>query len=222
MDGRIRALGPCAASGRLLDRPWIPAAILAACLTAVTTRLVAQKPATGTLGGRVAAAGTDRPVGAVEIVLPKLELGNSTNRRGRFLLEEVLLGIHTLRVEHLGFASTECEVGIHGRFQSSLTVRLQRQPVELEPFQPSSSGNSRCAALSETASTGGAIATEAESSSDPATLPGGPGSGCRGTSLAASAVGSYGPGERGVSSFAFRQSATRQWFMSTVDETGPP
>lgn len=113
---------------------WIPAAFLAACLAGLPALLTAQEPATGSLSGRVLDAGTDRPVGAVEIVLPELDRRTTTNGRGRFLLDDVPLGVHTLRVEHLGFASAEREVEVHGRFQSSLTVRLQREPVELEPL----------------------------------------------------------------------------------------
>lgn len=116
------------------DRLWFPAALLATCLAALPALLAAQEPATGNLGGRVVDAGTDRPVSAVEIVLPELDRRTTTNGRGHFLLEDVPLGVHTLRVEHLGFASAEREVEVHGRFQSSLTVRLRREPVELEPL----------------------------------------------------------------------------------------
>ena len=73
------------------------------------TDLAAQ---TGTVTGEVTAATTSRPIGDAHVLIEDTRISGPTNDRGRYMLQNVPVGVHTIRVSIIGYATSEKQVTI--------------------------------------------------------------------------------------------------------------
>ena len=117
----------------LLTRPITRLLTLATALTtlAATPRPTpaAQNP-TATLEGRILSAADNEPVPHALVSLPTLQRRTFAEADGTFRLPNLPAGTHTLRVEQLGYHTTELDVALPT--STPLTVRLEPRPLPLE------------------------------------------------------------------------------------------
>lgn len=81
--------------------------------------------------GEVVAADTRAPMRGAQVEIPALNLSAITDERGRFLLNGVREGSHTLVVSYLGYRQATRQVAV-GQGPSSLTIELQVDPLLLD------------------------------------------------------------------------------------------
>jgi TonB-linked SusC/RagA family outer membrane protein len=85
---------------------------LVAALLLVVPNLGAQQG--GTVTGRVVDSQTGEPVPAVQVFISTLDLGGLTQQNGRYLLQNVPAGTHTVTVARIGFRSIENQITVGG------------------------------------------------------------------------------------------------------------
>ena len=68
----------------------------------------------GTVTGRVTNAQTEGPVAAVQVFIPSLDLGGLTQQNGRYLLQNVPAGTHTLSVARIGYGTMQMQITVRG------------------------------------------------------------------------------------------------------------
>ena len=68
----------------------------------------------GTVTGRVLDTQRGLPIPAVQVFIANLELGGLTQQNGRYLLQNVPAGTHTLSVSRIGYRTTEVQVTVGG------------------------------------------------------------------------------------------------------------
>lgn len=96
--------------------------------------LLGQQQATSEVSGRVVEAPSGEAIEAVTVLLVDLDRRTVTGEDGGFRFESVPVGAHRLRVSHLGFASEERTIEVQEDFGLAVTIRLEPEPVELEPL----------------------------------------------------------------------------------------
>ena len=100
------------------------------CATFGATGALAQD--TGQLTGRVTAAGSNRPLERVLIVIQGLRLEGMTQADGRFLILNVPAGAHTVRAELIGFASLAKPVTVTAGASTTVNFELTETAISLE------------------------------------------------------------------------------------------
>ncbi|MFL5607038.1 MAG: TonB-dependent receptor [Gemmatimonadaceae bacterium] len=116
--------------------PSIGAPIALICL--VPALLVAQRPATGVLAGRVTAradTGIAMPAAGAAISIVGTLLGTATDDDGRFLLDNVPAGPMTVRIRLLGYRTVERAVRARGGDTVRVDVTLQTGAQLLAPIR---------------------------------------------------------------------------------------
>ncbi len=68
----------------------------------------------GTVTGRVLDSQTGTPLAAVQVFISALDLGGLTQQNGRYLLQNVPAGTHTLTVARIGYRTTDAQVSVGG------------------------------------------------------------------------------------------------------------
>ena len=86
-----------------------PALVLEVASAEVDARPVRME---GTVTGMVTDAGTGQPISAVQISIVGTGLGGLTNEDGRYLIQNVPDGPHTLRAERVGYATVNAEITV--------------------------------------------------------------------------------------------------------------
>jgi TonB-dependent starch-binding outer membrane protein SusC len=87
---------------------------------------------TGTIEGRVLAAGSGQPLAGVQVSVDGLELGALTGEQGRFTISSVPAGDHTVRAERLGQATETQTVSVQPGETISLEFALADRAVALD------------------------------------------------------------------------------------------
>lgn len=81
--------------------------------------------------GQVIAEGTNQPLQGVRVALPALNMSTVTDERGRFLLSNVPVGTHTLRVRVIGYRQVIRDVTV-GAEPASVTIAMVADPLRLD------------------------------------------------------------------------------------------
>ena len=68
----------------------------------------------GTVTGRVLDSQSGLPLAAVQVFISALDLGGLTQQNGRYLLQNVPAGTHTLTVARIGYRTAEAQVSVGG------------------------------------------------------------------------------------------------------------
>lgn len=94
--------------------------LVAACLS-FSFPAIAQ---TGTLSGKVTANGKN--MAFVSISIPAFDLGTYSRQNGSFLLENIPVGNHSLRISYLGYESIDKAITIGSGEETYLEIALQK------------------------------------------------------------------------------------------------
>lgn len=89
---------------------------------------------TPTVLGRVVDAETGDPIGMAEVVMRDLDRRIETDARGRFLLDDVPPGAHTIEVQRLGYDLPLQTVDIPAAASVELELRVSPEALALEPL----------------------------------------------------------------------------------------
>ncbi len=88
--------------------------------------------ATGTIAGTVTNAETLQPISGAQISVPGTGRGALTNAQGRFIVLNVPVGEHTVRVEMIGYAPQTSAVSLAAGETATLDFALATQAVALD------------------------------------------------------------------------------------------
>jgi len=86
---------------------------------------------TGTIAGTVV-DDTDAPLPSVNVVLPDLDRGTTTDEDGRFRLSGVPTGTHTLQARFVGYAPATDTVTVEGGTTARIELALRPESVNLD------------------------------------------------------------------------------------------
>jgi TonB-linked SusC/RagA family outer membrane protein len=104
--------------------------IAAALLVAGTGSAAAQ--ATGAIQGRVLEAGTQRPISGAQVTLVGTTRAAPTNAAGEFLMPGVRTGEQRVRVEFIGYTTTEQTVRVVSGQTARVTLQLSVDAIGLD------------------------------------------------------------------------------------------
>ena len=108
----------------------------------------------GTVTGRVLDSQRGLPVAAVQVFIANLELGGLTQQNGRYLLQNVPAGTHTLSATRIGYRTTEVQVTVGGGQTVEQDFTLTEQALELdEIIVTGTAGGTRRRAIGNSVST---------------------------------------------------------------------
>ncbi|MDP2955819.1 MAG: TonB-dependent receptor [Longimicrobiales bacterium] len=107
------------------------AGILALLLSAVAA-WPATSQQTGTIAGSVVASGSLAPLASAQLYLVGTGTGGLSNANGRFLLLNVPVGTHQLRVELIGYGSQTREIVVRAGESAEASFQLQTQALGLD------------------------------------------------------------------------------------------
>ena len=88
--------------------------------------------AQGTITGRVLQSSTLRPLAGAQVSIPGSGIGALANNDGRFLLVNVPVGQHSVRVEIIGFGTQERTVTVTAGQTAALDFQLETQALGLD------------------------------------------------------------------------------------------
>ena len=86
----------------------------------------------GTVTGRVLDAQRGQPIPAVQVFISSLDLGGLTQQNGRYLLQNVPAGTHTLSVSRIGYRTTEVQVTVGGGQTVEQNFTLSEEALQLD------------------------------------------------------------------------------------------
>ncbi len=116
----------CRAVGRAAHQPLLIAALLVATVQAP---VMAQ---TGTITGSVRSATTGQPIAGAQVAIPELNIGILANNVGRYLLQNVPAGTHTMQVQYIGYTATTAEVTVTADGALVQDFGLRSEAISLE------------------------------------------------------------------------------------------
>ena len=73
---------------------------------------VAARP--GTVAGQITDAQTGGSIAAAQVFIPSLDMGGLTQQNGRYLLQNVPAGTHTLSVARIGYGTMQMQITVRG------------------------------------------------------------------------------------------------------------
>src|SRR5687768_7907073 len=113
--------------------------VLAVALGAVGgTSLAAQN--TGRITGRVVDAATNRPLVGVQVFIPATGLGNLSDQDGRYLLQNVPAGEHTVTAQLVGHKQAERRVTVNPGATVTVNMALDETAIALEQIVVTGAG----------------------------------------------------------------------------------
>ena len=86
----------------------------------------------GTVTGRVLDEQRGQPIPAVQVFIANLELGGLTQQNGRYLLQNVPAGTHTLSVSRIGYRTAEVQVTVGGGQTVEQDFTLSEEALQLD------------------------------------------------------------------------------------------
>ena len=86
----------------------------------------------GTVTGRVLDSQSGLPLAAVQVFISALDLGGLTQQNGRYLLQNVPAGTHTLTVARIGYRTTEAQVSVGGGQTVEQNFGMTEEALQLD------------------------------------------------------------------------------------------
>ena len=86
----------------------------------------------GIVTGVVMDAGSDQTLESAQVFIPSLALGALTNAQGRFLMMNVPVGTHTIRVELIGYTAQDMEVTVASGQTAQVEFRIRSTALRLQ------------------------------------------------------------------------------------------
>ncbi len=108
--------------------------VLGTLVTALLISAPGLAAQTGTVYGKVTDAQTGLPVAPVQVFIFSLDLGGLTQQNGRYLLQNVPVGTHTLTVARVGYQTLQAQIvvtdkqSVEQNFAISLEARARPYP----------------------------------------------------------------------------------------------
>ena len=96
------------------------------------TRSLAAQAQSGTVRGRVTEAGSQRPVGDVQVTVVGTAFGALTSQNGEYTISNVPAGQRTIRLRRLGFNPADRPVAVTAGQPTTLDVTLTQSATQLE------------------------------------------------------------------------------------------
>ncbi len=118
-----------AKGARHLFAPILPLSFLLLLLPHTAVEAAAQ---VGTITGQVVEQATLRPLGAAQILIQGVGIGTLTTPNGRYTVENVPAGTHTVMVQSLGYDGRTLEVTVSPGESVTLDVQLVRRAIALD------------------------------------------------------------------------------------------
>ena len=103
---------------------------LVTALLLVVPSLGAQQG--GTITGRVTDNSTGQPLAAVQVFISALDLGGLTQQNGRYLLQNVPAGTHTLSASRIGYRTVEAQVTVGGGQTVEQNFAVSAEALQLD------------------------------------------------------------------------------------------
>ncbi len=103
---------------------------LVTALLLVVPSLGAQQG--GTVTGRVTDASNGQPIAAVQVFISSLDLGGLTQQNGRYLLQNVPAGTHTLSVSRIGYRTVEAQITVGGGQTVEQNFSVAEEALQLD------------------------------------------------------------------------------------------
>ena len=119
---------------RRVRRGWLTPAlfapVLAACMMLLPGmgELQAQQ---GSISGVIREAGSGTPLQGAQVTIPNLQLGGLARAGGRYSLEDIPAGTHTVTVEYIGYATVSQEVQVVANQTVLLDFVIRQQAFAL-------------------------------------------------------------------------------------------
>ncbi|MEX1183413.1 MAG: SusC/RagA family TonB-linked outer membrane protein [Gemmatimonadota bacterium] len=117
--------------------------IAAGTALVLATSGVAFAQGAGTVTGSVVDATSGEPLAGVQVHIPALGEGMLTNPQGRYLLPNIPVGTHTIRVQTLGYASSEQSVTVTAGGTASANFRLSQEAISIDGITATALGIER-------------------------------------------------------------------------------
>ncbi len=89
---------------------------------------------TGTITGQVIDEPTGLPVAAVQVFISSLRVGGLTQQNGRYLLQNVPAGTHTLTVARIGYGTTEVQIAVAGDRTLEQNFVISEEDLSRAPY----------------------------------------------------------------------------------------
>ena len=86
----------------------------------------------GTVTGRVLDAQSGQPIPAAQVFISSLDLGGLTQQNGRYLLQNVPAGTHTLSVARIGYRTTEAQISVAGGQTVEQNFAIAEEALQLD------------------------------------------------------------------------------------------
>jgi TonB-dependent starch-binding outer membrane protein SusC len=127
---------------------WLFAVLLG--IAVLPAAVVAQER--GTVTGQVVAAATQQPLAGVQITIPGLNLSGMTDERGRFLIQNVPYGTHTVRASLIAYRDAAEQVTV-GATTQPVVLTMEADPLRLHELVVVGYGTERRANVAGAVST---------------------------------------------------------------------
>ena len=129
----VRARG--AVCGARSHRPGISLALLLVLLAVIpfAATASAQEPATGQITGVVSDSTTGQPLGSVSVSVVGTRLGDLTDAQGRYTIDRVPAGTHTLETRRIGYSPRNVPgVSVTAGSAATVNIALMASALTLE------------------------------------------------------------------------------------------
>ena len=114
------------AVGRTVLTPLLAAAFL------IGTVHASAEAQTGTVTGTVRSATNGQPIPGAQVAIPDLNVGILANNVGRYLLQNVPAGTHTVQVQYIGYTAATAEVTVGAGDAAIQDFDLRSEAISLE------------------------------------------------------------------------------------------
>ena len=104
--------------------------VLMTTMLLVVPSLGAQQDATVT--GRVLDVQSGQPISAAQVFISSLDLGGLTLQNGRYLLQNVPAGTHTLSVSRIGYGTQQVEIVVAGGQTVEQNFSVSEEALQLD------------------------------------------------------------------------------------------
>ena len=97
--------------------------------------LLASEPAmahTGVISGQARSNATGQPLAGVQIFIPQLNIGSLSQANGRYTIDNVPAGTHTVTAERIGYSAQSVEVEVGGGMTQVLDFDLAEAALALD------------------------------------------------------------------------------------------
>ncbi len=118
-------------------------ATLIAVLIPWTVRAQQADAGTGTISGRVVEAGSQRPLGDVQVRVVGTQRGGITNDQGDYRILNIALGSVTIRVQRIGYAPATQVVSVTAGAPVQANFLLSPTAIQIDEVVVTATGESQ-------------------------------------------------------------------------------